>query len=50
LVGKFGDVFALSNMELEGTNILKYEIQVKQDSRPSKQKPYNYSEEGQSGN
>jgi len=43
-VGEFGDVFALSNMELEGTDILEYEIHVKQDSRPARQKPYNYSE------
>jgi len=32
LVGKFGDVFALSNMELEGTVIFEYEIHVKQDT------------------
>jgi len=44
LVGEFGDVFTLSNMELEGTDILEYEIHVKQDLRPSRQKPYNYSE------
>jgi len=43
-VGEFVDVFALSNMELEGTDILEYEIHVKQDTRPSHQKPYNYSE------
>jgi len=38
LVGKFGDVFALSNMELEGTDILEYESHVKQDSKPARQK------------
>jgi len=30
-------------MELKGTDILEYEIHVKQDARPSRQKPYNYS-------
>jgi len=44
LIGEFGDVFAPSNMELEGTDILKYHIHVKQDSKPATQKPYNYSE------
>jgi len=42
-VGEFDDVFAFSNMELEGTDILEYEIHVKQDARPAGQKPYNYS-------
>jgi len=31
-------------MELEGTDILEYDIHVKQDTRPMRQKPYNYSE------
>jgi len=31
-------------MELEGTDILEYDIHVKQDARPARQKPYNYSE------
>jgi len=31
-------------MELEGTDILEYDIHVKQDARPALQKPYNYSE------
>jgi len=44
LISKFWDVFALSNMELEGTDILEYDIHVKQDARPARQKPYNYSE------
>jgi len=44
LIGKFGDVFVLSNMELEGTDILEYDIYVKQDAKPARQKPYNYSE------
>jgi len=44
LIGKFGDVFVLSNMELEGTDILEYDIHVKQDARTMQQKPYNYSE------
>jgi len=43
-VGKLGDVFALSNIELEGTDILEYDIHVKQDARPARQKLYNYSE------
>jgi len=30
-------------MELEGTDILEYEIHVRQDARPSRHKPYNYS-------
>jgi len=44
LVNEYGDVFALSNMELEGTDIIEYDIHVKQDARRSRQKPYNYSE------
>jgi len=44
LGGKLRDVFALSNMELEGTEILESEIHVKQDARPARQKAYNYSE------
>jgi len=44
-VGEFSDVFTLSNIELE--DILEYEIHVKQDTRPSRQKPYNYSEKAQ---
>jgi len=44
LGNEYGDVFALSNMELEGTDIIEYDIHVKQDARPSRQKPYNYSE------
>jgi len=44
LISEFGDVFALSNMELEGIDILKYDIHVKQDARPARLKPYNYSE------
>jgi len=44
LIGEFSDVCALSNMELEGIDILKYDIHVKQDERPARQKPYNYSE------
>jgi len=44
LISEFGDVFALSNIELEGTDILEYDIHVKQDTRPARQKPYNYSE------
>jgi len=47
-VGEFSDVFALSNMELERTDILEYDIHVKQDARPSRQKPYNYSEKARS--
>jgi len=43
-VSELGDVFALSNMELEGADILEYEIHVKQDARPARQKAYNYSE------
>jgi len=31
-------------MELKGTDILEYEIHVKQDAKPYRQKPYNYSE------
>jgi len=31
-------------MELEGTDILEYDIHVKQHARPARQKPYNYSE------
>jgi len=31
-------------MKLEGTDILEYEIHVEQDARPSRQKPYYYSE------
>jgi len=31
LVGEFSDVFALSNMELEGTDILEYEIHERQE-------------------
>jgi len=44
LVNEYVNVFALSNMELEGTDIIEYDIHVKQDARPSRQKPYNYSE------
>jgi len=44
LISKFEDVFAPSNMELEGTDILENDIHVKQDARPARQKPYNYSE------
>jgi len=32
LIGEFGDVFALSKMELEGTHILEYDIHVKQNA------------------
>jgi len=31
-------------MELEGTDILEYDIHIKQNTRPKRQKPYNYSE------
>jgi len=45
LITEFGHVFALSNAEIEGTDLLEYEIQVQHDSRPIRQRPYNYSEE-----
>jgi RNA:NAD 2'-phosphotransferase (TPT1/KptA family) len=44
LVDSYGDVFSLHNSELEGTDILEYEIQVPSDARPIRQKPYNQSE------
>src|SRR6266568_2508976 len=44
LINQFGDVFALENSELEGTDVLEYEIQVKADTRPVRQTPYHYSE------
>jgi hypothetical protein len=44
LVNDYGDVFALSNSELEGTDVLQYEIHVSPDARPIRQKPYNQSE------
>jgi len=31
-------------MELEGTDIMEYDIHAKQDTRPASQKLYNYSE------
>jgi len=44
LISEFGDVFALSNMELKGTDTLEYDFHVRQDARSARQKPYNYSE------
>jgi len=43
LISEFGDVFALSNIALEGTDILEYDIHVKQHATQARQKSYNYS-------
>jgi len=45
LIDEFGDVFAVSNAELPRMNRLKFMINVHQDSRPIRQRPYSYSQE-----
>jgi len=45
LINEFGDIFAVSNAELTGTDRLKFTINIQQDARPIRQRPYSYSQE-----
>jgi len=43
LINQYGDVFALSNEELEGTTLGEYSINIIPGSKPVRQAPYNQS-------
>jgi len=45
LIDEFGDIFAVNNAELTGTGRLKFDINIQQDARPIRQRPYSYSRE-----
>jgi len=45
LNNEFGDVFTVSNAELPGMDRLKFKINLHQDARPIRQRPYLYSQE-----
>jgi len=45
LIDIFGDTFAVTNAELNGTNRLKFKINIQQDARPIRQRAYSYSQE-----
>jgi len=44
-IDEFGDIFAVHNSELTGTDRLKFTINIQQDARPVRQRPYSYSQE-----
>src|SRR5258708_32709982 len=43
LINQYGDIFALKNSELGGTDILEYEIHLKADAKPLRQSPFHHS-------
>jgi len=45
LIDEFGDVFAINNSELTGTDRLKFTIYIQHNARPIRQRPYSYSRE-----
>jgi len=45
LIDEFGDVFALSNMELPGMDLLKFKLSVHLNACLIRQRPYSYSKE-----
>jgi len=45
LIDEFGDIFAVNNSELTGTDRLKFTINIQLDPRPIRQRAYSYSQE-----
>jgi len=45
LIEEFGDIFALNNAEFPGTDRLEFKINMQQNFRPIRQRPYSYSQE-----
>jgi len=45
LIDELGDIFAVSNAELTDTDRLKFTINIQQDARPIRQRPYSCSQE-----
>jgi len=45
LIDEYGDICAVTNEELMGTDRLKFTINIQQDARPIRQRLYSYSQE-----
>src|SRR5258708_8038567 len=45
LINDYGDIFALDNSEIEGTDVMEYEIHMKPGATPKKLAQYHYSEQ-----
>jgi len=45
IIYEFGDIFAMNNSELTGTDRLKFTINIQQDTRPIRLWPYSYFQE-----